>query len=156
MVIGGCEFAGQNVGAGDGEAGAHAAGGRRTVGGVADQGYPSTGPGRQAGLAEGVEVQRCVIERGEHARRLPAGVRERTAQDRDHGVAVEILESTNVGQERQGGAGGADVVRSQRDAATAAGVVPAPPVGVGVGSRDRQIGGVEAEFAHCVAAGEHQ
>src|SRR6476620_9831128 len=59
--------------------------------------------------------------------------------------------SANVGQEAQSGAGGADVVRSQGDAATAAGVVPAPPVGVGLGSRDRQIGGVEAEFAHCVA-----
>ncbi len=119
--------------------------------GVADQGYASTGPGRQTCLAEGVEVQRCVIECGEHARGLPVGVRERAAQDGDHGAAVEILESTNVGQEAQSGAGGADVVRSQGDAATAAGVVPAPPVGVGLGSRDRQIGGVEAEFAHCVA-----
>ncbi|SOO25077.1 hypothetical protein XFF6991_420294 [Xanthomonas phaseoli pv. phaseoli] len=90
----------------------------------------------------------------EHARRLPPGVGKALVQVGLLGVDAPVLFALGRFLQREHGARGAVPVGSQRDAAPAGGVVPAPqPVVVGA-ARDGEIGDGQIHPARIVFPGE--
>ena len=148
------ELAGQHVRARERQARPHAADRGGAVGGVAESATRPRRPARGVDLPDRLEVEVVGLRRCPSSTRcgLPAGVAERLAQ-----ACALLVERAALASRRARGRRSVDVrerradravrVRSEGDAAAAGRVVPAPPVVVGSGARDRGVGGLEAERA---------